>query len=151
MFRPSVSPRLIVGFTLAATVGAGIGLGLVGLGAASGTAPAPAGQTVTVAASTAAASAPAPAGPSASTPLTADQASAIAVQASPGTVVEVKQENADNGNTEANDPTETNDPTEATGLVYDVTVQHQDGSDTKVVVDGATGHVVSTEAEDAGN
>jgi hypothetical protein len=168
MFRSSISPRLVVGFTLAATLGAGIGLGVVGLGSASGTAPAPARQTLTVAASTAGASttpapAPAPAAPSAPTPLTIDQAKAVALQASPGTVVEVKQENADNGNTEAadpteandpaeaNDPTEANDPAEPTGLTYDVTVQHQDGSATKVVVDGTTGRVVSTEAEDAGN
>ena len=42
MFRPSVSPRLFVGFALAATLGAGIGLAMVGLGSASGTAPPPA-------------------------------------------------------------------------------------------------------------
>ena len=39
----------------------------------------------------------------------------------------------------------------ATGLSYDVTVQHQDGTTTKVVVDGATGQIVSTTVDGDGN
>jgi uncharacterized membrane protein YkoI len=106
---------------------------------------------LTAAASTAAAPATnaAPAPP----PLTVDQAKAVALQASPGTVVDVQQENG----AEANDPTEVNDPAEAadaaepTGLSYDVTVQHQDGTTTEVVVDAATGQVVSTKVDDNRN
>ena len=40
---------------------------------------------------------------------------------------------------------------EPSGLSYDVTVQHQDGTTTEVVVDGATGRVVSTKVDGDGN
>jgi hypothetical protein len=72
-------------------------------------------------------------------------------------VVEVKQDNEAADPTEATDPTdaadptETTEPTEPTGLTYDVTVQHQDGTTTKVVVDAATGRVVSTKVDDNRN
>ena len=122
---------------------------MVGLGSASGTTPPPALHGLTAAASTAdapATAAPAPAGTSASTPLTVDQAKAVALRVSQGTVIEVKQENADNANNDAAGPAEANDPAEATdaaeptdpaeatdaaeptGLSYDVTVLHQGGS-----------------------
>jgi uncharacterized membrane protein YkoI len=61
--------------------------------------------------------------------VTAAQAAAIAVRTSPGTVTEVDQD------------------VEATGPVYDVKIQHSDGSETKVAVDAATGKVVSTETD----
>jgi uncharacterized membrane protein YkoI len=64
-------------------------------------------------------------------PLTADQASAIAAQASPGTVTEVEQD------------------VEAAGPVFDVKIQHADGTETKVEVDATTGRVISTETDGA--
>ena len=146
MFRPSASPRYLAGLALAAAVGTGIGVGAATLGSSSATATSPALHGLTSTAD--AAAAPASPAAAAAGPLTVDQAKAVALQASPGTVVEAKQDN------EAADPTEANDPTEApepTGLSYDVTVQAQDGTTTKVVVDGATGQVVSTEVNGEGN
>ena len=69
------------------------------------------------------------AGAGVASPLTLDQATAIAVQASPGTVTEVDQD------------------VEPTGPVFDVTIQHPDGTETKVQVDANTGQVLSTETE----
>jgi uncharacterized membrane protein YkoI len=74
----------------------------------------------------AATAAPAPASP----PLTADQAASVATQASGGRVVELKEDN------------------EPTGLRYDVTLLHEDGTATKIEVDAATGRIVSTELQD---
>jgi uncharacterized membrane protein YkoI len=61
--------------------------------------------------------------------VSADQASAIAVRTSPGTVTEVDRDDED------------------TGTVFDVTVRHRDGSETKVEVDAASGRVLSTKTE----
>jgi hypothetical protein len=158
MFRASASPRLLAGFVLAAVVGSGIGLVAAGIGPFSATTTPPALHGLTAAASTAAA--PATTAAPTSSPLTADQAKAIALQVSSGTVVEVQQEN---GTAEANDPTEATgapeptDPAEATdtaeptGLSYDVTVLHQDGSTTEVVVDAVTDRVVSTKTDRSDN
>jgi uncharacterized membrane protein YkoI len=91
---------------------------------------------VTAASSAPAAATPTPAAPPSSapaSPLTADQARAVAVQASPGTVTEVEQD------------------AEATGTVFDVKIQHTDGTETKVEVDATTGHVISTETDGADN
>ncbi|WP_448621965.1 PepSY domain-containing protein [Geodermatophilus sp. URMC 65] len=66
-------------------------------------------------------SAPAPT----STPLTLEDAKAVATEVAPGRVVEWDQDN------------------ERTGLRYDVTVLHDDGSTTEVEVDAATGQVTS--------
>lgn len=161
MSRSSASPRRFVGLAVAVAVGTGIGLSVAGIGPFSAAAQ-PALHALTAAASTAArnvdAFATTAAAPAAS--LTADQAKAVALQASPGTVVDVHQEN---GGAEANDPTEAKDPTEAsdpaeapdvaepTGPSYDVTVQHQNGTTTEVVVDATTGHVVSTKVDDNRN
>ena len=66
-------------------------------------------------------SAPVPA----STPLTLEDAKTVATDVAPGRVVEWDQDN------------------EPTGLRYDVTVLHDDGSTTEVEVDAATGQVTS--------
>jgi hypothetical protein len=150
----SASPRLFLGLALAATVGAGIGLGVASVGSSSGPAAPPALHALTAAASTLNAPATAASLASAPAPLTVDQAKAVALQASAGTVVDVQREN---GAAEASDPTEATDPTDPTeatdtteppGPSYDVTVQHQDGTTTEVVVDATTGHVVSTQVDD---
>jgi uncharacterized membrane protein YkoI len=132
MRRPAFSRRY-VGLVVAVTAGAGIGVG--GLSACS-TAAHPATATAAATAPAAAtASAPtttpsAPSAPStASAPVSAAQAAAIAVKASPGTVGEVDQD------------------MEPTGAVFDVTIQHTDGSETKVEVAAANGHVLSTETD----
>lgn len=134
MLRSSFSRRFLV-LAASAVVGTGLGLGAVAIWATSG---ADAQQAPRLAAATApalrpqpaATAAPAPAMAPASVPLTADQAQAIATQASPGTVVEVDQD------------------TEPTGLVYDVKIQHADGTETKVEVDATTGQVISAQNED---
>lgn len=140
MFRPSASLRLFVGLALAAAAGSGIGLVAIAVGSSSATATSPALHSLTAAADTAAV--PVPTAAPAAAPLTVDQAEAVALQGSPGSVVKVEQDN------EPADPTEATDPT---GLSYDVTVQHQDGTTTEVVVDGATGRVVSTSVDDNAN
>jgi uncharacterized membrane protein YkoI len=65
----------------------------------------------------------------ASSALTLDGAKAVALRAAPGRVVEAKQDD------------------EPTGLVYDLTVLHQDGTTTDVEVDATTGHVVSLKSD----
>jgi uncharacterized membrane protein YkoI len=126
MVRPSVSRRF-VGLTLAASVGTGVGLGAAAVwpGSAADARPAPAAITTTAAT-------PAPAGASASSPLTLDQATAIALQASPGRVVEWDQDD------------------EPTGLRYDVTVLAEDGSTAEVEVDAVTGQVTSVSRDNDG-
>jgi hypothetical protein len=57
----------------------------------------------------------------------------------------------DDGAAEATDPTEATDAAAPTGHSYDVTVQHQDGTTTEVVVDAATDRVVSTKVGDNRN
>jgi hypothetical protein len=132
MWRPAVPPRVLV-LTVAASAGAGLGLGALSACSSGGTqalGTAPAAATVAaVAAPVSLADAPA-SPPAAPGPVTADQASAIAVQASPGgSVTEVEQE------------------TEQTGPVFDVKIQHPDGTETKVEVDANTGRVISTETD----
>ena len=125
MWRPTV-PRRVLVLTVAASAGAGLGVGA--LSACTSGGPQPAGTVP--AAATAAVPVSAPAAPPAPGPVTADQASAIAVQASPGgSVTEVERD------------------TEQTGPVFDVTIQHPDGTETKVEVDANTGQVLSTEAD----
>lgn len=136
MFRPVLSRRFVtLAVAAAAAAGAGIGVGSLSACSSGG------GQPVGTAPAAATAPAPVvpaqptqptqPASPAPSSPLTADQASAIAVQASPGTVTEVEQD------------------AESTGPVFDVKVQHADGSETKVQVDATTGRVISTETDGA--
>jgi hypothetical protein len=153
MLRPSVSRRFVA-IAAATAVGTGIGFGAVGLWSVAGAAT-PAASLAETAASTgptstgpASTDASVPAGADASSPLTADQATAIAIQASPGRVIKV---DADMETHDPNDPTDADDVNEAnepTGLRYDVTVLHDNGTATKVEVDAATGQVVSTKVDD---
>jgi hypothetical protein len=139
MSRPSVSGRFLR-TAFAVSIGTGIGAGVVGLWsvAGAGTPPAPRAET---AAATATATAPAPlqvqdvpattvVPAPVSSPLTVDQATTVATQASPGRVVEVQEDS------------------EPTGLRYDVTLLHEDGTATKIEVDAATGRVLSTKLDD---
>jgi hypothetical protein len=138
MLRLSV-PRRVVVLAFTASAGAGIAVGTLGACSAGGaqapgTVPAAATAPVSspITSPTPSPSTVATPAPAASGPVTADQASAIAVQASPGTVTEVEQDG------------------EPAGPVFDVKVQHPDGTETKVEVDAATGQVLSTETEGQG-
>jgi uncharacterized membrane protein YkoI len=124
MLRPSTSARRVLGLALVVSVGTGIGLGAYSLGSASGAAP-PLAPRAGATATTATTAAPAPAEASASSPLTLDEATAVAAQVAPGRVVEWDEDH------------------EPTGLRYDVTLLHDDGSATEVEVDTVTGQVTS--------
>ena len=166
MLRRSITPRLLrIAFVLA--VCAGVGLGIAGLWSiASAQTPAPrVGTTASTASaldgpgtSTAPSTATAPPTQAPAGPLTADQATAIATQAYPGQVVEVQQDNQATEpqdateSQDASDPQDATDPaeqaSEPTGLVYDVTIQHDDGTITQVEVDATTGQIVSVKQDD---
>jgi hypothetical protein len=116
MFRPSASPRRVLGLVLALSVGTGVGLGASHLWSAPGGPTPPDLRAVNTAS--------APPGPEG---LTLDEAMAVAAGVAPGKVVEVDEDR------------------EPTGLRYDVTLLHEDGSATQIEVDAATGQVVSTQ------
>jgi hypothetical protein len=138
MLRASASRR-VVGTGVAVVAAAGIGLGAYSLGSASG-ASTPQGSPVALEVPatpppTGAKDAPAtpsPAAPTTTGPLTLDQAKAVAVRAVPvpGRVVEWDTDQ------------------EPTGLRYDVTLLHADGSTTDVEVDAATGRVTGIDQHD---
>jgi hypothetical protein len=146
MFRRSISPRLLR-ITFVAAVCAALGLGVAGLWSiASAETPAPRVLTAATAGTSSAPSAaldgpgtstsspstgsPAPNQAPAAGLLTADEATAIATQAYPGRVVEFDQDY------------------EPTGLLYDVTILHDDGiTVTEVEVDAATGQIVSVKQD----
>jgi len=126
----------------AAVAAAGIGLGAYSVGSASGadipqgspaaqettpTPPSPGGEVAHVPTP-----ATSPARPTTSTALTLEQAKAVAARAAsaPGRVVEWKEDS------------------EPTGLRYDVTLLHADGSTTDVEVDTVTGRVTSIQHDD---
>jgi len=124
MRRPAISRRY-VGLAIALTAGAGIGAG--SLSACSTPAqPATAPAAATAPAPSTTSSAPSTPAPSS---VTAAQAASIAVRTSPGTVGEVEQD------------------VESTGTVFDVKIQHADGSETTVEVDATTGRVISSETD----
>ncbi len=141
MLRSSASRRF-VGITLALSAGTGIGLGAYSLGSTYGTdlpqypraatattgttAPAGPGESKAPTTPTTATTAPAAPAPGAA-PLTLEEATAVAAQIAPGRVVEVDEDH------------------EVTGLRYDVTLLHDDGSTTDVEVDTVTGQVTSTD------
>jgi peptidase YpeB-like protein len=140
MLRASTSRRRVLGFAVAVAVGTGIGLGAASLLSPSGaatpltprldsiTSPA-GGPDVPALPSTAAPSPSSPSSPSPSQGLTLDDATAVAARVAPGRVVEAKEDS------------------EPTGLQYDVTLLHADGTATTVEVDAATGRIVSTETD----
>lgn len=122
MRRPAIRRRY-VGVVVAVTAGIGVG----SLSACSTAAhPATAPAAATAPAPSATSSAPSTPPPS---PLSAAQAASIAVRTSPGTVGEVEQD------------------VEPTGTVFDVKIQHTDGSETTVEVDATTGKVISSETD----
>jgi len=124
MSRLSASRRPALSFVLAASVGTGIGLAAPVLWSAAGADAVQAPRIVTASA------APTPA-TSASSWLTVDQAKTAAARVAPGDVVDVDSR--------------------PTGLRYDVTLRHQDGTYTVVEVDAPTGQVVRTELADHWN
>jgi hypothetical protein len=132
MFRPSASPRRLLGVALAVSAGTAIGLGAPSLWSGATTPRAYVADTSSIPAGagvqgvSGGSTAPAPA----SLPLTIEDAKAIAVQTAPGRVVEWDEDQ------------------EATGLRYDVTVLHDDGTTTDIEVDATTGRVVSTQHDD---
>ncbi len=136
MLRPRASRRF-VGTAAAVVAAAGIGLGAYSLGS---TSEAATPQTTLVAQETTGSPLPAagkeapastpgkdPAKPKDSTPLTLEEAKEVAARAAsaPGRVIEWDQDN------------------EPTGVRYDVTLLHDDGSTTEVEVDAVTGQVTS--------
>jgi|1185.fasta_scaffold11940_3 uncharacterized membrane protein YkoI len=125
MLRPSASTRPALRSALAVSVGLGIGLAAPIFWSAAGADEVQAPRIVT------AAVAPTPAGTPASSWLTEGQAKTAAAQVSPGDVVDV-----------ASRPT---------GLRYEVTLRHQDGTYTVVEVDAPTGRVVRAELADHWN
>jgi uncharacterized membrane protein YkoI len=136
MLRPSASPRRVLALALAVSVGTGIGLGAPSLWSASRDVPQvprsqAAATTATVEPTATTATAPttetAPANAPASSPLTLDEAKAVATQIAPGRVIEWDQDN------------------EPTGLRFDVKLLHDDGSTTEVEVDTVTGQVTSVD------
>jgi uncharacterized membrane protein YkoI len=147
MSRSAASPRPALRSTLAvsaftAIAAAGIGLGAYSLGSASDAAtpqgsPA-ARQTTAEAPSTPGQAAPVtapatgPAMPTTSAALTLEEAKAVATRAAaaPGRVVEWHADD------------------EPTGLRYDVTLLHGDGSTTDIEVDTVTGRVTSLKHDD---
>jgi uncharacterized membrane protein YkoI len=139
MIRPSASSRRVLGFGLAAAVASGIGLGAYTLGSAAGSDtvyfPRAASATTTDSATPGTATgSPTSAGAPEGTPLTLDQATAVAVEAAaPGRVVQWDEDH------------------EPTGLRYDVTLLHDDGSTTDVEVDTVTGLVTSIDHDNDGD
>jgi hypothetical protein len=121
MSRPSAS-RPALRFALAVSVGTGIGLAAPIFWSAAGA------EAVQAPAVVAASVTPAPAGTPASSWLTVDEAKTAAAQVAPGDVVDVESR--------------------PTGLRYDVTLRHQDGTYTVVEVDAPTGRVVRAELAD---
>jgi hypothetical protein len=137
MFRPSASSRRVIGVGLAVAVGTGIGLGAYTLGSAAGTDTVyfPRAGSATTTASPTPAEAPASLTPpeAPASPLTLDEATAIAVEAAPGRVIQWDEDH------------------EPTGLRYDVTLLHDDGSTTDVEVDTVTGRVTSIDHDNDGD
>jgi len=140
MLRASAfASRRVVGTGVALVAAAGIGLGAYSLGSASG-ASTPQGSPVALevpatpppTGAKAAPTTPSPAAPTTASPLTLDQAEAVAARAVPvpGRVVEWDTDQ------------------EPTGLRYDVTLLHADGSSTDVEVDAATGRVTGIDHHD---
>ena len=135
MLRASAfASRRVVGTGVAVVAAAGIGLGAYSLGSASNASGASTPQGSPVALEVPAIPPPtgAKTAPTTASPLTLDQAEAVAARAVPvpGRVVEWDTDQ------------------EPTGLRYDVTLLHADGSSTDVEVDAATGRVTGIDHHD---
>ncbi len=137
MHRLSVSRRQALGLTIAVSATAGIAFATYSFGSAAGAndySRLPDLASVTTTASPTGTEAPATgstSGTSPSTPLTLDQAAQVAAQvAAPGRVIQWDEDH------------------EPTGLRYDVTLLHDDGTTTDVEVDTVTGQVTSVDHDD---
>jgi uncharacterized membrane protein YkoI len=142
MLAPSASARRVIGLALGVTVASGVGFGAYTLGSSAGAnssylpgvtpaAATPDGQGGRVEPGAAATGSPAEA--SAASPLTLDEATAVAVQAAPGRVIKWDEDH------------------EPTGLRYDVTLLHDDGSTTDIEVDTITGQITSMDHDNDGD
>jgi hypothetical protein len=138
MQRPSAPARRVIALALGVTAAGGIGFGAYSLGSSAG---ANSSYLPNVAASDAnrvtgdpGTTAPVSA-PEASTasPLTLEEATAVAVQVAPGRLVQWDEDH------------------EPTGLRYDITLLHDDGSTTDVEVDTVTGQVTSVDHDNDGD
>ena len=137
MLRPSRVTRPALGLAVAISVGTVIGFGAYSLGSAAGAnSSQPSGHPTATAAAETPPMLPTtrdksgvPAGTSTPTPaahLTLAEATALAVRFAPGRVVEVDEDQ------------------EPTGLRYDLTLLHDDGTATEVRVDSVTAQITST-------
>jgi uncharacterized membrane protein YkoI len=139
MNRPSASARRIIGLGLGVAVVGGIGFSAYTLGSSAGANSSylPSVAAATGTEQTVAPDAPATTSPSeasAAAPLTLEQATAVAVEAAaPGRVLQWDEDQ------------------EPTGLRYDVTLLHDDGSTTDVEVDTVTGRVTSIDHDNDGD
>ena len=132
----SASRRQALVLTVAVSVGAGVAFTAYSLGSAAGANSSYLPPVVPATTSSAATGPGAPAtgstsGDVPSSPLTLDQATTVAVEAAaPGRVVTWDEDQ------------------EPTGLRYDITLLHDDGSTTDVEVDTVTGQVTSIDHDD---
>jgi uncharacterized membrane protein YkoI len=138
MIRPSASSRRFIGIGIALTVATGVGLGAYSLGSAAGTDTVYFPRSGSAASTASATSATGTAAPtsgeaSAATPLTLEQATAVAMEAAPGRVIKWDEDH------------------EPTGLRYDVTLLHDNGSTTDVEVDTVTGQITSMDHDNDGD
>jgi hypothetical protein len=140
MLRPSASARRVIGLALGVTAVGGIGVGAYALGSSAGAnssylpsvAASDLSRETGTAGETAASVAPVEA--SATSPLTLEEATTVALQAAaPGRVVSWDEDH------------------EPTGLRYDLTLLHDDGSTTDVEVDTVTGLVTSIDHDNDGD
>lgn len=138
MFRPSAPARRVIGLALGVTAVGGIGYGAYSLGSAAGAnssyLPSVAAADATREPSDQRTTAPVPssAAPT-SAPLTLEEATAVAAQVVPGRVLQWDED------------------LEPTGLRYDITLLHDDGSTTDVEVDTVTGRVTSIDHDNDGD
>ena len=138
MLRPSASARRVIALALGVTAAGGIGFGAYSLGSSAGAnssylpnVTASDASRVTGEPGTTAAVSPPVASPASA--LTLEEATAVATQVAPGRVVQWDEDN------------------EPTGLRYDITLLHDDGSTTDVEVDTVTGQVTSVDHDNDGD
>ena len=138
MFRPSATARRVIGLALGITAVGGIGYGAYSLGSSAG---ANSSYLPSVAAVDATRDTPDPGATAAvssseaptSSPLTREEATAVAAQVVPGRVLQWDED------------------MEPTGLRYDITLLHDDGSTTDVEVDTVTGRVTGIDHDEDGD
>src|SRR5688572_22130814 len=129
----SASRRQALRLTVAVTVATGVAFAAYTLGSSAGANSSDFPLIVPATTSSTATDPGAPATstsePATSSPLTLDQATAVATQLAPGRVVKWDEDH------------------EPTGLRYDITLLHDDGSTTDVEVDTVTGQATSVDHE----